>query len=88
MKKFIKMVTLFAVLLAMLTLPAGVAAQEQETDPAAVVEAAYAAVQANDLERGERILPTMSYLCLCRRPQEPTGLSWEKMRFWAGTRIS
>ena len=73
MKKFIKMVTLFAVLLAMLTLPAGVAAQEQETDPAAVVEAAYAAVQANDLERAGTYLADDVVLVLVPPPPGTNG---------------
>jgi ketosteroid isomerase-like protein len=73
MKKFTTIITLFVVMLAMLTIPVGVAAQEQETDPAAVVEAVYAAVQANDLERAGTYLADDVVLVLIPPPPGTNG---------------
>jgi ketosteroid isomerase-like protein len=67
------LITLFVVTLGMLSIPAGVAAQEQQTDPAAVVEAAYAAVQANDLERAGTYLADDVVLVLVPPPPGTNG---------------
>jgi len=73
MKKFITIITLFAVMLAMLAASNSVAAQEEEMNPAEVVAAVYAAVGAGDIESAVSMLADDAVLVLIPPPQGLDG---------------
>ncbi len=73
MKKLIAGVVVFAVVLMALAGSSSVAAQESAMDPAAVVEAVYAAVEAQDLETAGEYLAEDAVLVLIPPPPETDG---------------
>lgn len=73
MKKLITIITLFAVLLTMLTLPSSAVAQEQAMNPAEVVQAIYAAVAENDIDAAVAFLADDAVLTLVPPPEGLDG---------------
>jgi len=73
MNKSITIVTLFAVVLSMLTAASSAVAQEREMDPGAVVVAIYEAVQAKDMERAGTMLADDAVLVLVPPPPGTNG---------------
>lgn len=84
MKKFITIITLFAVMLTMLAASNSVAAQEEEMNPAEVVAAVYAAVGAGDIESAVSMLADDAVLVLIPPPQglDGTFIGKEEIGAW------
>ena len=73
MKRLITIVLAFSVVLTAMAGSSAVAAQENEMDPAAVVEGVYAAVEAQDLETASEYLAEDAVLVLIPPPPETDG---------------
>lgn len=84
MKRFMTVVTLFVVTLGMLMIPAGVGAQEEEMNPAEVVEAIYAAVGEKDIDAAVALLADDAVLTLVPPPAglDGTFIGKEEIGGW------
>lgn len=84
MKKSITIITLFAVMLTMLTAPSSAIAQEQAMNPAEVVQAIYAAVAEKDIDAAVAFLADDAVLTLVPPPEglDGTFIGKEEIGAW------